>query len=179
VQWSDECPQATVWREIAAGLPQSEETLAYIQHASNCDRCAPMLREAVLEFARLNRELTEDERKQVASLQSAGREWQERLARQIAGKPLSALDHESAPWWQNRLSLPRQVLVAASVVVVAGVGSWIVFRQVQLRHQPAAAESLLARAYTRKRTLELRIAGADYAPMKRLSRRGRVLYRQA
>ena len=54
----------------------------------------------------------------------------------------------------------------ASVLVVAGVGSWIVFHQIQLRHQPAAAESLLARAYTKKRTIELRIPGADFSSMK-------------
>ena len=165
VQRSRECPQATVWREIAAGLPQSEETLAYIEHASNCDRCRPMLREAVLEFSGLNQELTEEERKQIASLESAGTQWQERLARRIAGIALSRLNQESV-WWQNRLNLPRQVLVAASLLVAVGAGSWILFHQVQLSHQPAAAEHLLARAYTKKRTFELRIAGADFAPMK-------------
>lgn len=166
VQWSGVCPQATVWREIAAGLPQSEETLAYVEHASHCDHCAPLLREAVLEFAGLNRELTEDERKQIASLESTGIPWQQKLARRIAGTPLSGLNQESAPWWRNRLSLPRQALAVASVLVVAGVGSWIVFHQIQLRHQPAAAESLLARAYTKKRTIELRIPGADFSSMK-------------
>ncbi len=166
VQRSGDCPQATVWREIAAGLPQSEETLAYIGHASHCDHCAPLLREAVLEFALLNRELTEDERKQIASLESAGTQWQEKLARRITLTSPSELNQEPAPWWQNRLSLPRLVLASASLIVVVGVGSWIVFHQIQLRHQPAAAESLLARAYTKKRTIELRIAGADFASMK-------------
>lgn len=166
VQWSGDCPQATVWREIAAGLPQSEETLAYVEHATDCDRCAQLLREAVLEFAGLSRELTEAERKQIASLESAETKWQQKLARRITGTPLSKLNRESAPWWRNRLSLPRQVLAAASLLVVAGVGSWIVFHQIQLRHQPAAAGNLLARAYTKKRTIEPRIAGAEFAPMK-------------
>jgi CHAT domain-containing protein/tetratricopeptide (TPR) repeat protein len=45
---------------------------------------------------------------------------------------------------------------------VIGVGSWVVIH----RNQPAAADQLLARAYTEKRTLELRIAGAGYAPLR-------------
>jgi CHAT domain-containing protein len=166
VQQSGDCPQATVWCEIAAGLPQSEETLACIEHATDCDRCAPLLREAVLEFSGLNRELTEDEQKQIASLESAGTQWQQKLARRITGTPLSQPNRKSAPWWQSRLSLPPQVLAAASLLIVAGVGSWIVSRQIRLRRQPAAAESLLARAYTKKRTIEPRIAGAYFAPMK-------------
>ncbi len=43
-----------------------------------------------------------------------------------------------------------------------GVISWIAFQ----RNQPAAAQHLLASAYTEKRTLELRIDGANYAPIR-------------
>jgi CHAT domain-containing protein len=50
------------------------------------------------------------------------------------------------------------------------VGSWVVVHRVNnynaTRNQPAAAAQLLSRAYTEKRTLELRIAGADYAPLR-------------
>ncbi len=45
---------------------------------------------------------------------------------------------------------------------MVGVGSWVVVQ----RNQPARAGHLLARAYTEQRTLELRIAGADYAPLR-------------
>ena len=44
------------------------------------------------------------------------------------------------------------------------------------RSQPAAADQLLARAYTEKRTLELRIAGAGYAPLRVSARTGSVFY---
>lgn len=181
VQWSGDCPDAAAWREIAVGLPEPDDTPAYIEHASNCDHCGPLLRDAVIEFARLDRELTEPERTQIASLDSASTAWQERLARRIAGVSPSALNQnslnqnsldqdslnqESVPWRQNHLNPPQRALVAACLLAVVGVGSWIVYRQIQLRHQPAAAEKLLARAYTRKRTLELRVAGADFAAMK-------------
>ena len=48
------------------------------------------------------------------------------------------------------------------LAAVVGVGSWVVVQ----RNQPARAGRLLARAYTEQRTLELRIAGADYAPLR-------------
>lgn len=164
-QSSGDCPSPTVWREIAVGLLQPKDTLFYIEHASGCDYCGPLLREAVAELAPLNRELTGEEQKQIAGLESASTGWQEKLARQIAGTPLSAMDRQSPQWWEHWTTASRQVLAGALLLAVAGVGSWIVFRQAHLRHQPAAAESLLARAYTKKRTLELRIAGAAYAPM--------------
>jgi len=52
---------------------------------------------------------------------------------------------------------------------VVCAGSWFALHRAQVRrHQPAAAEKLLAQAYTQKRTLELRMAGAvaDYAPIR-------------
>src|SRR5258706_9620520 len=58
---------------------------------------------------------------------------------------------------------------ARLVAIVAG-GWWVSVHAINnynaTRNQPAAADKLLARAYTEKRTLELRIAGADYAPLR-------------
>jgi len=48
----------------------------------------------------------------------------------------------------------------APLFAVVCAGSWFAVHQAQVRrHQPAAAEKLLAQAYTQKRTLELRMAG--------------------
>jgi tetratricopeptide (TPR) repeat protein len=49
---------------------------------------------------------------------------------------------------------------------VVGVGSWVVVHRNDNRNQPAAADRLLAHAYTEKRTVELRMAGAGYAPLR-------------
>ncbi len=160
-----DCPDPTVWPDIVVGLPQPDEALLYVEHAGVCDHCGPLLRKALADYAPLNAELTEDERKQIATLDSSSAGWQEKLAHRIAAVPASTMALQSVPWWRYRIAFPRQVLAGVSLLAVVGVGSWIVFRQVQLRHQPAAAETLLARAYTKKRTLELRIAGASYAPM--------------
>jgi CHAT domain-containing protein/predicted anti-sigma-YlaC factor YlaD len=165
------CPDPDTWRNIAGGLTRPEEIPAHVEHASLCSYCGPLLREAVAELAELNRELTEAERKNIASLESAGAEWQQRLAQRITGTLHSDRDRKPVRWWQ-RLSVPRVAMAGVSLLAVVGVGSWVGVRQYQIyRNQPATAERLLARAYTQQRTLELRIAGAEFAPM-RVSRGG-------
>ena len=175
-----DCPDPVVWREIAGGLTPPGETLIYLEHASRCDHCGPLLREAVAEVSDLNGEITEAERTLIALLESARAEWQQRLAQQIARTQHSAVDRESTPWWQRwlaiprlavpSLAVPRLAMAGASLLAIVAVGSWVVVHRINnynaTRNQPAAADKLLARAYTEKRTLELRIAGADYAPLR-------------
>jgi CHAT domain-containing protein len=61
-------------------------------------------------------------------------------------------------------------MAGAFLLAIVAAGSWVVIHRIDInnatRNQPAAAGKLLARAYTEKRTLELRIAGADYAPLR-------------
>jgi CHAT domain-containing protein/cytochrome c-type biogenesis protein CcmH/NrfG len=157
-----DCPGGRVWHELAGGLLPPEQTLACIEHASRCDYCGPLLHAAVSELAGLHGEVTESERKHIATLESAQAEWQQKLAQRIAG---TIPPNRSSPWWRTWMTDSRIAVAGASVLVVAGivgVSSWVV---VQGR-QPAAAGQLLARAYTDKRTLELRIAGAAYAPLR-------------
>ena len=177
-----DCPGDEVWREIAGGLSLPGETLAYLEHASRCDHCGPLLREAVAELAVLNGEITEAELKLIAVLDSARAEWQQRLAEQITGTHQLGRDRESTPWWTRwlavphlavrglavrGLAVPRLAMAGASLLAVVAVGSWVVVQRIYSnRNQPAAASQLLARAYTEKRTLELRIAGAGYAPLR-------------
>ncbi|MFZ0684913.1 MAG: CHAT domain-containing protein [Terriglobales bacterium] len=153
------------------GLTPSDEALLYIEHASRCSHCGPLLREAVAECADLDRELTAEERERIASLESARAEWQERIAGQIAGTPQPPVDRRSEAWWRKWLAVPRLAMATAAIIAVVGAGLWVALHQTPsyqgwFHHdQRAAAAELLARAYTEKRTLELRIAGAEYAPM--------------
>jgi CHAT domain-containing protein/tetratricopeptide (TPR) repeat protein len=174
-----DCPDPVVWREIAGGLTPPGERLIYLEHGSRCDLCGPMLREAVAEVSDLNGEITEAERTLIAILDSARAEWQQRLAQQIAGTQHSA-GRESTPWWKRwlaiprlavpSLAVPRLAIAGASLLAIVAAGSWVAVHRynnyIAARNQPAAASQLLARAYTEKRTLELRIAGADYAPLR-------------
>ena len=164
------CPDPGVWHEIAAGLTPTVQTISYIEHASRCDECGPLLRGAVAELTDLNREITESERQSIAALESATAEWQQRLARQITAVPQSARHREFLLRWRAWLTVPRLAMAGASLLAVVGVGWWVavhsaVFSNAQ-RNQPDTARHLLARAYTEQRTLELRISDADYAPLR-------------
>ena len=157
---SAECPGAEVWNEIAGGLTESELALGFIEHASRCDYCGPRLRAAVAEISELNAELTDAEREEMASLDSATLEWQMKLAERISGSPRS--DRSRARGWTTWLLAPRLVATVTAVIVVAALGWWASSE----RGSAASANHLLARAYTEQRTLELRIPGAGYAPLR-------------
>lgn len=157
-----DCPGPEVWREVAGGRTADHETLVRIEHASRCDYCGPLLREAIVELADLNGEITAAERKHIAAQVSASAKWQQKLVGGITATQRSGAGRESTPWRQRWLTVPRLAMAGACLLAVAGVGWWVAAN----RNQPADADNLLARAYTEKRTLELRIAGADYAPLR-------------
>jgi CHAT domain-containing protein/cytochrome c-type biogenesis protein CcmH/NrfG len=153
-----DCPDAEVWSEIAGGLTEPDQTLMHIEHASRCDHCGPLLRAAVGEVADLSEELTDAEREQIAGLESARPEWQLRLAERISGRSM----RPGPSWWERWLSVPRFAAVGVTVALLAAVAWWAM----EGRGTPEAADQLLARAYTDERTLELRIPGAAYAPLR-------------
>jgi len=170
---SSDCPSASVWREVAGGLTAPDHTLTRIEHASWCDHCGPLLRQAVADVASLNGEITDEERKQIASLESANADWQRTLARQLAGAPAPIPMTRPVKWWQgwyipHRLGIDsvgqRVAVASACLVLVAMIGAG--WRFVANRNQPGTAARLIARAYTEKRPLDLRIAGAEYAPVR-------------
>jgi len=160
-QRQTDCPKPEVWREIAAGLAPSDRTLICVSHASRCNYCGSLLRDAIAELSALEAEITDAERKQIAALDSAQLQWQERLGQRIAGTTPAESSRESR-WWKRWFSAPRLAAVGISAVALIAAGSWYLSH----RAQPAVADRLLARAYTEKRTLELRIAGASYAPLR-------------
>jgi len=138
-----DCPDPAVWREIAGGATPIEETLVRIQHASRCDYCGPLLREALAELAVLNGELTPEEKARIASLESAHEKWQKRLAQKIAGIAHAKPRRDSSSWvwlfwkpapWQ-RIGVPS--LAAAAVFLLAAVAGGARF--LSQRHQPATA----------------------------------------
>lgn len=175
---ADACPSETVWHKIAGGFSPTHEALASVEHASRCSQCGPLLRAAVAELAALNGEITDAERKQISTLASASEDWQLSLAQRITGMQGARLrgvrvrdmqspqERHGLPWWQAWRTFPRFATATAALVLVIGVGTWVGLRFEIHRSQASSAEQLLARAYTEKRTLELRFAGAAYAPVR-------------
>ncbi len=158
-----DCPEPIVWYEVASGELAPEPTQEYLQHASGCDYCGGLLGEAVSD---LNEETTAPEAKQIAGLESARPEWQRRLARRITGTITP--DREPVSRWLRWRTAPRLALVAAGLLAVVIVGYRIEFQ----RSQQQLVGKLLAQAYTEQRTVPLRMAGAEYAPLGEGVQRG-------
>ena len=160
-----DCPSAEIWGEIAGGLTAPEEALAHIGHASGCNHCGPRLRAAVEELidsnADLALDLTAEEQKQIANLESAKLGWQIKLAERISGTPHSS--HDPASWLKRLFSIPRFAAASGVAAVLVAVVMWWPTPDAGTA---ASANQLLARAYSDQRMLELRIPGAEYAPLR-------------
>ena len=158
-----QCPPGAVWLDIAAGLA-NQDSEKYLNHAAECDHCGPFLREVKEDFAD---DLTSEEALRVASLPSADTNWQRRLAESLGGTPEDA---KREPEKSTRLTpafhgkpfswkLPVLATAAIALTVIAvSIG-------VRLLRE-ASVDQLLATAYTERRTLEVRIPGAQHAPLR-------------
>jgi CHAT domain-containing protein/tetratricopeptide (TPR) repeat protein len=167
--WGADCTGEDEWLAVAAGLLSETDTKEKIKHAAQCARCGPFLREATETLAE---EATRDEEDLLAGLNSARPEWRKVLAstmrEQVAGKSVEVLgeavnkDRSRQPYhWWRPLFAPRPAFALAGCVVVIAA-AWLGLRVLR----PPSAQELLAQAYTERRTLEPRIAGAKYAPMR-------------
>jgi CHAT domain-containing protein/tetratricopeptide (TPR) repeat protein len=157
-----ECPSDGVWLELAGGVMVAN-TESYLSHAANCDHCGPLLQQAV---ADLQEDLTPDEEAAIAELRSSSRGWQNTLARRLNNAAVSDKDISSpSERWLSRqfasLSLPK-LAVAATIAGLMAMGIWFAFHLEKAR----SPEGLIAEAYAEKRTLEVRIEGAPYVPLR-------------
>lgn len=152
------CLDESEWVRAAAGLFEETETRERMNHAAQCGHCGPLLKQAA---ETLESEVTSVEEQSLASLRSKRPEWQKTMARMLQGAPEDLWPEKTVPFWQAWLSWPRQAFV---VVVLAGllVAAWLGLRG----FHGSDAERLLAQAYSERRTLEVRIEGANYAAMR-------------
>jgi CHAT domain-containing protein/tetratricopeptide (TPR) repeat protein len=86
-------------------------------------------------------------------LKSSQEIWQKKMARKLAAP---AQERET-----KRFGWPRWALAGAAVLLIVA-GGWWTLRALR----PASAEQLLAEAYTEQRPFELRIPGAQQAPVR-------------
>ena len=182
---SPDCPPDPVWIELAAGLrPVESEQL--INHASQCDHCGALLRQSVEDFTEST---TAHEELFLSSLSSPHPSWQALLAQKLGCEgEQQALSHEnaiallvgrnekftplaessrpgsastSAFLWAKRFFYQTRLIFAAATLVALAIAGWL---SMPLLHP--SAQRLLAQAYTEHRTMEMRIPGAQYAPLR-------------
>ena len=159
VPLSPDCIADTEWLNVAAGLLPETKTRELLKHAAQCGHCGPLLRNAA---DTLSDEVTPNEEEVLASLSSTCSGWRRSMAKTLRGSVQDRQPHkQNASWWQGFFSWPRLgfALAGITAVIVAG---WLGVRMLQ----PSSAQQLLAQAYTEHRTLEVRIPGAKYAPMR-------------
>ncbi len=154
-----DCTGNSVWVRIAAGLLPENEARERIKHAAQCGHCGPLLRTAA---ETVSEEATPDEEALVASLSSARPEWQGTMAETLRTKTKPGKTTEPrASSLRGFFSLRRSTFAVAAMVLTI-VAGWMGLQTLR----PPSADQLLSQAYTERRTLELRIPGAKYAPMR-------------
>jgi CHAT domain-containing protein/tetratricopeptide (TPR) repeat protein len=156
-----ECVGDAEWLEVAAGLLPDAKTRELMKHAAQCGHCGPLLKKAAETLAD---ETTPNEEIFLNSLSSARPAWRKNMAatlRDSVGAQGGNREKDGARWWQALLSWPRPAFALAGLAV-AVIAGWAGLRMLH----PPSVEQLLAQAYTEHRTLEVRIPGAKYAPMR-------------
>jgi CHAT domain-containing protein/tetratricopeptide (TPR) repeat protein len=156
----EHCPSDEERMTVAAGLGSAGISERMLDHIAHCDHCGPILREITEDFAD---SVNLKEQTILDSLQSTSKGWQSRLARQLAGKSKERSDYSATSnhWLRNFVRIPRFVAFSFALAIII-TGVWVSVKVLR----PHTADELLADAYMERRTLEVRISGAKYAPMR-------------
>jgi CHAT domain-containing protein len=151
------CPSEESLRGLAGGTLREVEASEILNHVLECDHCGPLLRR---EGELLNGETSHEEAARIALLESSKAAWQGRLARRLAG---ASKEPKFRFGWIRLPSarLLRWAFAGATLLVCVVVGVWL-----NRRSQPSYAQELLATAYSESRTMELRVAGGKFAPVR-------------
>ena len=161
---SKDCPPMERLLEVGAGMKSDEGSEEVLDHATHCDYCGPLLRQATEDFVG---ELTSEEESLLAQLPSAQPDVQRELGRKLAvtQRPAIASKRFVFPIALDRLTATltptRWIYAAGALIAAAALGSWLV-----VRSWKPSADQLIAQAYSEQRTLELRFADARQAPIR-------------
>jgi CHAT domain-containing protein/Flp pilus assembly protein TadD len=159
---SEDCPPEVRFYELAAGVLEDNDSEIFVRHATECDRCGPILRQA---FEQLSAPQTNQESEVLASLRTSQPEWQERFGRTLATSAKGDVnvtgklsEKVNSRWGFQKMVWAFGTLTVIVVSILAVAAIW--------RSRPNYTDSLLATAYTERRTLELRMPGATHAPLQ-------------
>jgi CHAT domain-containing protein len=156
---SRDCLSEQDWRSVAIGMWPARETQDHIDHALDCPRCAALLQRAAEEFAD---EPAEDETRILSRLKSAEANWQAELGRMMSRQSSSAASRQTANASTRRWNRPVALATAMAAALIVSLPLW----WFTYSRSGNNVDRLLSRAYTEQRTMEMRLAGADYAPVE-------------
>ncbi len=144
-----ECPPRQEWPLVTAGMLGEESEQQRLEHATECDACGSLLKDAAECGAG---DPTAEEELALARLRTSDEQWRRsfgaRLRRAAA---------------RRRLGWEAWAVAAAVVLAVAG---WWWMGQRIVGGEEGAVNRLLAQAYQEDRRVEMRLRGAGYGPMR-------------
>jgi CHAT domain-containing protein len=152
------CPEEMDWIKVAAGLLEAAEGRERMNHAAQCGHCGPLLKAATTS---LSDETTSVEENAIRKLHSTRSDWQANMARTLRDTTMPRREESVPSIWKSFFHWPRAgVAVALLAFLIAA--TWMGVRALG----PPSPEQLLAQAYSERRTIEVRIPKAKYAPMQ-------------
>lgn len=161
---SEFCASSDTLYELVAGMLKEEDAERLMKHVTDCDHCGPALGQAI---ADLGSELTSEEGSIIASLETSRPQWQDGFAKQLASRFTISTGHTRfANKSQGKRQFVSKVHWAYALAGVFIVALTVIGGSRAWRSRPSYTERLLAEAYRERRTLEIRIPGARYAPLR-------------
>jgi len=153
------CPSEEDLRTLAAGLCSEPVAAKLTQHATQCDRCGPLLREYAEDFSE---ELSSEDSAVLEKLGSSSEKWQNRVARAMRKAGSSSEYDKFGPASARQKVMIWKWALAASLAIIVVVGSlWFYPRwEVQQGTEAIASE------YRRGRPMAYRVAGVPYGPVR-------------
>jgi len=149
------CPPESVLYQFAGRLLGDQDSEKVMKHIAECERCGPKLRQVVTEFGS---ERTAAEDALIASLDSSRPQWQKMLAERLASLVRPIPEERTSRWHWPKFGW---AYAAIGVLAIGAFSAGLVWRS-----RPSYSERLLAEAYTERRSFELRIPRARYAPVR-------------
>jgi CHAT domain-containing protein len=162
------CPSPQEWGLYEAGLYPNVKAESMLEHAADCPACGTLLADLRgSEFGGAQAGQGTDDSKTMVVLRSNTAEWKRdmlaRIAQTLGNEARPSRVRFSLPRFSlPGFSLPRYSWAAAAAVVAVAAGAW----WISSRNTPEAAFRLMAQAYAEQRPFELRIPGADHAPLR-------------
>jgi cytochrome c-type biogenesis protein CcmH/NrfG len=155
---TSDCSSEDDLRNLAAGLCAEQMAKKLKAHASNCERCGPLLQEYIEDFSD---ESSPEEQAFLNQLRTASPEFREQKAREMLKKNRVTPEPVPATNWRRFFSWKWILTPAAAAVVIVVAITFPVY--LARRDTPETVEKLLAQASTEQRNLEMRIPYAKYS----------------
>ena len=161
---TSDCPAEEKWLDLAVGRHSAAESSPLLEHASSCDYCGQLLREASED---LDSELPVDDKRFVATLSSGGTDWQRNLAQRLeeAAGARVGKGRRHAPKTVGTFLIANRMrwvaAVGAVVSIAVAIGVWQ-----RWRTSATATDTLIAEAYTEQRPFVFRFPEARYGPVR-------------